>query len=39
MEQLLTYNPAKRITAHAALSHEYFKDLKKEDINKYSHPI
>ena len=32
LQQLLTYDPANRLTARAALDHSYFSDLNKESL-------
>ena len=39
LEQLLAYDPGRRITAQMALVHPYFEDLKKEDVMRYNHTV
>lgn len=37
LSKMLTYDPSKRITAQVALLHDYFKDIREEDMSKYSY--
>lgn len=37
LSKMLTYDPSKRVTAQVALLHPYFKDIREEDVMRYSY--
>lgn len=37
LSKMLTYDPSKRVTAQVALLHSYFKDIREEDVMRYSY--